>query len=298
MGWAGDRSLLVVKNAQSTQASAYLLDVDTGEEKPLAGLTAAVRNPPAGTEPWYPYSMISPDGQWLLWGSISGNAPHRQFATRLDGSRTIEWKDNRPEQWGRRTWLPDSEGWTCPVLKLRLGMDVEIAEIQEFTLRDPHSVRHHKAGLTGFYPLGWMGLDKMISELDARTSPQNEARIQIASLSDSAPRVDRLVVRLPERSETTRVATAGRGGRLFLTALESDSNLWIKTVSLTTLIAGWDTWLVFWACAPDGSHLREIGRVRCMAQGKNEGYNYIGPSPSGRKVAFKFRGALYVAPVP
>lgn len=301
-GWVGDRYLLAYGPLPMGNAEAFLIDVQSGMRKALPALTRSVISAPIDCYPWATRSKVSPDGRWFLWGTvdIGGRIKSHVFATALDGTRTVEWKDAIPSREGyTRIWLPDSNRWMRSVLRSPDGRASQTVEIQELSVSDSQYLRRWHARTPMPSVSGWTEPDTLVSEPEYVTTPRTEVRLQMLRIADGAVVARSCNILMPEKCEATCSATSADGRRLFLTTFQANHNLWTDTMRLSTFVGHWDSWLTFWVCAPDGSGLTEIGRFRGLEQSDGEDkYTFIGPSPSGDKIAFEFRGALYIAPVP
>jgi hypothetical protein len=216
----------------------------------------------------------------------------------MDGSRTIEWVDKTPT-WGYFSmWLPDSIHWIRARIKRRGRSSEEFVDVEEYSLQDPKSVKRYAISLPSFVVMGWRAPGILVATPDSIYSKSKQFGFNTIRYTGPAARMERQILPLPEESWMTEVRLTGDGNRLIVTTSRTETNMWLEMTSFIRTLSGWDAWLTYWVCSSDGSHYKEIGRVRSNLWGNGVSYDLIGPSPSGTKVAFWYRSFCYVAPVP
>ncbi len=301
--WISTREMAGPKQGDESGLTALAFDVETGAQRPLPELVAALNRVEAGCN-----RFSSPDGRWILIDHLN-NKPYYD-AVSTDGSRHVRWPklESETSAGGNIPWFADSKRWVY-IFSSSAGFtsnDGVKAVIR--CLKDPTSRKEipwpKPGNESGFEQIATGLHDDLVITSTIFAKRPSTIRVTWHKRDLIRGTLERLNLPAAGGEEVLSVAASPGGRRLawLVWHKQSPKPKWLSRF-LHLFRSSEKDCESLWITDEDGGHQREIGRVPVdVFTDSGHGFTTAMPngpgelnwSPDGRRMSFQFEGRLWV----
>jgi hypothetical protein len=286
VGWLTEREVLAYRFRDGLPTVVCAIDVQSQKERPLGDLASAICRQHSLT-PWGTHSQLSPDRQWLMWGSWGGSLGPAILVASIDRARVTGWKPVvKKREWYDPIWSSDSRAWYGFHHRAGKLSTIDKHELVQSTVR-PICRTGNTSWLT---PLCALPSGDIIASLE-----DNKSFAKV-SLTPSGWAAAPYEIQSPRNSYLMGVALNPKTPRLaWMFAVSHIGNESAFERVLIMLYQCVDDTAYLFTSDLDGTGMHEIGRFNGMFFASHGGdrVNLCGWSPEGKQIAFEAIDALY-----